>query len=564
MLESKERTVKFNYLMVILFLALSLVAVGIFGSQGRFYSANDLKFHLARIAELVHDLRFHDSFLSPLSFTFFKGTGTAVQIFYPNLTLLPFAFLQLLIKQPIVALYMMLALYSWVGCCLSYFLMLRFTKQNQLQSGLFAVIYNFSLYHTTDLFIRFDLGEWLAMIFLPLVFYGGYQVLAGKWNEWKFGAIGLALVGYSHVLTFALSIGIIMVGWLIGWLLRRPTDLHNRLIAAIEMLGSTFLLTFFEFYPLVRLSLLNNIHFPTRYNLLVSPNGKLPDLNSFLATALSNQLTKNLGIILLLILIGELIMWRMVPKLYRWSWILLVLLVICTTTFFPWQYFQRTPLAVIQFPWRLLTIASFFLALSGSWLFATLFGLITQRWRIKGEKWWGLILVLVVMLPTLSAELLTLNQDKKTDQLVNFNRKSVGTHYWITDQEYQKFVKVSSNTDYYPIKAYSARNSILKRKILTTKGKLRMSVTKFEHNQMTIELISKSAQTANLPWIKYQGINYQLSVNGRHQQLKTSKRGTFLVKLKRGKNKVSLKVNAFTGQFLAEIITVAASACLLL
>ena len=237
MLESKERTVKFNYLMVILFLALSLVAVGIFGSQGRFYSANDLKFHLARIAELVHDLRFHDSFLSPLSFTFFKGTGTAVQIFYPNLTLLPFAFLQLLIKQPIVALYMMLALYSWAGCCLSYFLMLRFTKQNQLQSGLFAVIYNFSLYHTTDLFIRFDLGEWLAMIFLPLVFYGGYQILAGKWNEWKFGAIGLALVGYSHVLTFALSIGIIMVGWLIGWLLRRPTDLRNRLIAAIKMLS---------------------------------------------------------------------------------------------------------------------------------------------------------------------------------------------------------------------------------------------------------------------------------------------------------------------------------------
>lgn len=563
MIAVKSQSKKFNYLMLMIFLALNIASVWIFGSQGRFYSANDLKFHLARIAELVHDLHFHDSLLSPLSFTFFKGTGTAIQIFYPNLTILPFAMLQLIIKQPILALYIMLIMYNFLGCCLSYFLMLRFTNQNQLQSGLFALIYNFSLYHLTDLFIRFDLGEWLAMIFLPLVFYGGYQVLNGKANEWKFGTLGLALIGYSHILTFALSIGCLIGGWSIGWLVIRPQDFHQRVLAACKLLVSTFLLTLFEFYPLIRLSLLNNIHFPTRYNLLVSPNGKLPSISSFLVTACNNQLTKNLGIMFLMVLLGCLIMWQKMPQLYRWSCALLVLLVICTTTLFPWHAFQKTSLAEIQFPWRLLTLASFFLALNGSWLIAAIFRQFDQSGQGEGHIWWAIILTIVVVLPTLSAEQMTLYQIKKKDQVVNLKHKSIGTHYWITDQEYQKFVKVSNNTDYYPTKSYYARKSILAGQILARTGNLKMIKTEYRHNQLTAILKSPTAQKVSLPWLKYRGINYRLLVNRRQQHSGTSKRGTFLIKLRKGQNIIHLKVRTGSDQIAIELIALICGGCLL-
>lgn len=564
MFANKIRSRCFDYLVLIVFLFLSIWSCWIFGKQGRFYSANDLKFHLARITELVNDLRFHNSLLNPLNFASFKNTGVAVQAFYPSLTLWPFALLQIIFKQPIFALYTTIVIYSFLGCWLSYFLLLRFTDNDQLQSALFAVIYNFSIYHVTDLFIRFDLGEWLAMLFLPLIFYGGYQVLKGWPSEWKFGTIGLTLVGYSHVLTLALSLLFLGGSWLIGWLILRPRDFATRLTAAGKLILSTLMLLLFELYPLVKLTLFNNIHFPAKYNLVRSPTGKLPSLGNFLRLAFNDQLTKNLGLLLPLILIGCLLLWRKMPLFYRWSWILLVLLVACTTTFFPWAYLQRTPIAIIQFPWRLLTIASLFMALNGSWLIAALFRSIVYRWKIKGKLIWSCLLLLLVVFPTLSAEKSQLYQDKKSDQLADLNKKALGRHYWINDQLYSKFVKASDNTDYYPEHAFIANKSILQQKVLTASGSFKLPLTKYHNNQLITKINSTHLQKVNLPWLKYQGIKYQLFVNHQRQQFKASDRSTFQIRLKRGENKISLKSKSLTGQFMSEVAALFSGIYLLL
>ncbi|MFT9214442.1 MAG: hypothetical protein ABF518_08470, partial [Liquorilactobacillus ghanensis] len=265
-----------------------------------------------------------------------------------------------------------------------------------------------------------------------------------------------------------------------------------------------------------------------------------------------------------LILIGCLLLWRKMPLFYRWSWILLVLLVACTTTFFPWAYLQRTPIAIIQFPWRLLTIASLFLALNGSWLIAALFRSIVYHWKIKGKLIWSCLLLLLVVFPTLSAEKSQLYQDKKSDQLADLNKKALGRHYWINDRLYSKFVKASDNTDYYPERAFIANKSILQQKVLTASRSFKLPLTKYRNNQLITKINSTHLQKVNLPWLKYQGIKYLLLVNHQRQQFKASDRSTFQIRLKRGENKISLKSKSLTGQFMAEVAALFSGIYLLL
>ena len=69
----------------------------------------------------------------------------------------------------------------------------------------------FIAYRTADAFARFALGEFLGMVFLPLIIYGLYAVMYGKEKDWPYLALGLGKVIFSHNLSTAMDLLVVII-----------------------------------------------------------------------------------------------------------------------------------------------------------------------------------------------------------------------------------------------------------------------------------------------------------------------------------------------------------------
>ncbi|WP_311408556.1 hypothetical protein [Liquorilactobacillus uvarum] len=529
----------------LIFILMSFVSVYVFASKGYWYGGGDMKFHLSRINEIVHALRYHNSLSILFSFSSFRNVGTATQLFYPNITLIPFAIIRLVIPNSILAYYIGITIYTYTGLLISYYSMLSFKKKNIPQAGFFAVLYNFSVYHLTDLFNRFDLGEWIAMLFFPLALLGIYELFFRDSHRWYIAVIGITLIAYSHILSTLL---IICVGILlfIFALFSKQSNKIQRLFDVLKAAITIFLLTIFEIYPMIKISLANKIRFPKKYNLLRSPDSRLPGLRKFIQLCLKNQLNMSLGILLIIIIVASLAFWKITPSLYKKSLILLIILSVSTTAFFPWADFQKTPAAIIQFPWRLLSIASIFMALNGSWLASLIFSKIHLR-HVSLDILLLFSLVLLA-LPGLSAEYCSHYKEVHTYQYIKHHgQKNNRPQFILLGKCYHSYFSnlnnTAAHTDYYPYKAYLHKSSILHNEMLGKKGwKKKMPSISFKRNQVTFKIYSSRTRTISLPILYYSGNYYEMKINNQTQKIKKSLRGTFLVKVHSGNNSFKITI----------------------
>ena len=70
------------------------------------------------------------------------------------------------------------------------------------RTGLAAsLLYTLSVYRLIDIYTRSAIGEALAMVFLPLVIWGMYELFLGDRRKWYLSALGLTGIMQSHVLT---------------------------------------------------------------------------------------------------------------------------------------------------------------------------------------------------------------------------------------------------------------------------------------------------------------------------------------------------------------------------
>lgn len=81
-----------------------------------------------------------------------------------------------------------------------------------------SVLYTFATYRLTNLYYRAALGESLAMVFLPLLLWGTYEIFYGQEKKWFLMVLGVTGVLESHVLSFEMCLiflGIEGILWLI-------------------------------------------------------------------------------------------------------------------------------------------------------------------------------------------------------------------------------------------------------------------------------------------------------------------------------------------------------------
>lgn len=313
-----------------------------------YYTDQDTAFHLSRINGLSN------VFSSPVNFDNFGGNGTAMNVFYPWLTLYP-AYLLLKITGSMIWSYNLYYLfYTFLTMLFAYMCMYQI-KKDYNKSIIFSVIYTFATYRSTDIFFRGSLGEAIALTFLPLVLLGCYYIFYSDYKKWYWLSIGMTLTVYTHLLSVALNAFFILVGFLICLL--RSDQRIERVQAFVKATLTTLLLSASFLLPMIEQS---------AFVELKVPQPRVPyglQLPNYITNILANNFSYfGIGFVLFLLVLYGLHRRQLLSNFDSFMFYLGLITVFISSDLFPWYLFIDTPVAAIQFPWRLTAYATLFLS----------------------------------------------------------------------------------------------------------------------------------------------------------------------------------------------------------
>lgn len=335
------------------------------------YSGHDFYFHLRRFEVLIKAL-IEGNYPIYLDYETLEGYGYFTKAFYPDLVLLPFAFLGIFTGS-MFAYYSMIFTFTFL-CGLFMYYAINTIFKKPFVASVSSIIYTFSAYHILDWYHRAALAEAISFTFLPLIFLGMYYIIVGNYKKWYVLTIAYSLLIYTHLLSSVVTFMIIVIFLLIcsKSLIKEPKRIFYLMLAATvtlfivacylfpmleQMASNTFYYSINEDVTEVRRQrpaqivwgMVSGIIYKDKWDMRNAPGiGLLPLL--FLPMRLFiRQKTRHLKIADLCLVIG-------------------LFLFFMITDFFPWSLL---PFSFIQFPWRLYEFVVFFLSIAGAYYLAT-------------------------------------------------------------------------------------------------------------------------------------------------------------------------------------------------
>ncbi len=346
-------------------LLLSLLFIGPWLIRDFVGIEHDTFFHLSRIEGLAAALKSKD--LLPAVYPYKNnGYGYAGPLFYCDIFILPASLLYLL-HVPLSFCYIVtMFLYTFFTAYFCLRLLLKLTK-DKTASLLVSAAYLFGNYRITDVYVRSAAGETAAMMFLPLLLEGLYDVLAEKKTEsWKTLCAALLGLVFSHNLTFLFGVILYILMALLfqAWRDKKVMSALCRAALAACLLSLWFTIPMIE-----------QLKAQDLYVSWYAAASDLADGSLALWRYFSNRtvfgysgrhygpdmaMTVNPGLLLTFIPLG----YAFLPekKKNTFASVCLVLglfFLLMPGEWFPWD--SLVFLRVIQFPWRLMTLATILL-----------------------------------------------------------------------------------------------------------------------------------------------------------------------------------------------------------
>lgn len=379
---------------------------------------HDLDFHLARIEGTARALRY-GQFPVRLNPVQNSGYGYASPVMYPSLFIYISAVLRLLGLSLMNCYKVLIFIVNLLTAVCSYVGFTKVWKDRRIgMAG--CALYMMGAYRITNLYTRASLGEALAMAFLPLIFWGIYEILYRDHNKWPVAALGFSLVLQSHVLSTEIY-GMIVLPVVLISIFR----IHDKLIrigklclagAVTVVCNLWFLLPCLEYLLKARFNVLDlDVYVPDRTAYLAQAFGNfLPDyLGPSLPLGstqgempLSVGLGSVFGIIFMVYVLSQ---YRnvieksrslgAVKKMGLYTAALAVLTLAASMWILPWDIlcsyeFILKGLKIIQYMWRFLGPSLFFFCC------ATLCGIAIWL-QVNSEKGSTFILVVILIAITL-------------------------------------------------------------------------------------------------------------------------------------------------------------------
>ncbi len=349
-----RRQIIFSIIVAFLFVLPLLFA------KGAIYG-DDTHFHLDRVRGLS------TVFKSPINFDIFYHAGQGINIFYPWLVVYPFYLLYELFGSFARAWYCYVFILTFLSSIICILVGNKIGKNN-VSGYVFSVIYLFCSYHYENAFVRFALGEFVAMSFLPLVLLGYYEIAFGNYKKWYILTIGMTLLIYTHILSIYLCTWLMILITLLSIIFWNQKG--KRIASGIKATFFTLAIGAFQYIPMLEQFRYVSLSQPVKPNLA----DKTYLLNEIIVKSLKNVYFTNLGnvyattslpgLIILLILILLICMFMFLPRISKVLTLLSVALLFSMTTLMPWNNLTFLQLSIMQFPWRWLAFISLFVSLA--------------------------------------------------------------------------------------------------------------------------------------------------------------------------------------------------------
>lgn len=337
----------------------------------------DAAFHLNRIEGLFLEMR-NGSFPIKMESYWMDGYGYPVSIYYGDLFLYIPALLRL-IGIPVVASYKIYVYIINLGTLLCGYIAFEKISNNNKIALIATICYCFSYYRLVNVYIRGAVGEYTAMMFLPIVVLGIYKIyfcehkaMKGACKDATILAIGISAIVGSHMLSCEM-VGIVLFVFAVVSYKRTFTKnvFITLLIAGVEvlLLNAYYIVSFCDYYCTQTVNINNTM---SNSREIQSAGASILKLLSFFEIPFGNtdwksQIGLNIGVVLTItvvlfffkIILGD----KKRGDILLWSGTFLLLFM--STNVFPWDYIRGIPLignilAQIQFPWRYLGLASLF------------------------------------------------------------------------------------------------------------------------------------------------------------------------------------------------------------
>lgn len=490
-----------------------------------FLNGDDYSFHFNRIFGIIEDLK---TSLLPqyVNSQSVKKVMYGVNFFYPFLTTAyPIALLYLLIHSVIKSFYIYVILLTFITFFISYysfhsvwltiFIDEKF-KTLHYPSLLFSILYTFSSYRLACTFVRFSLGETVALTLLPLIFSGFYNIMFGNGKQYYYLVLGLSALAYTHFLSIFVTTFLLFIFFLVYI---RHLDKKKFLLffksglwtIALSIWGIVPMLQQMQYFPI------NGVH---PYQL----NEETTNLFHLISDGLKNESnTYSIGpiaIITLFIGIYYLFFVQSKNKFFTHCYFWGAGLFIFSSKLFPWSILQHTPLSAIQFPWRLFAYTTLFLSI---FLVFILVKLTSYHFAISSY-----ILISVIFICTF----LNFSSINQVKNIRNAEGMHKGEYVLHSDEEATQttIYKTYTNLDYLP-------KSPLMGEIVEKIGHvgsipIKVDYTYQNHAFETIIIVEEKRAVVDLPFIAYKGL--EIKDKEHLIPFTISKRGTTQIELSKG------------------------------
>lgn len=360
------------------------------------YYGPDLPFHLMRIEGLADELRC-GHIPAKLSSLWLGGYGYPVSVYYGDFLLYAFALLRIL-GIPAIYVYKLYITFINAGTTvISYICFKKIWGRRDI-----ALIVSFSYvtagYRIVNIYSRSAVGEYSAMMFLPVVALAVYRIYTadkGEWKKYRKNAMILALgmtglIG-THILSMEMTVFTLVMLCVVLWkkTFRRDT-IRVYCLAALEtiVLNLYFIIPFLDYYINVDTNINNTIDNVVQHNQF--HGAYIGQYFAFFQSMfggsdidLSVRMSLTPGVILMSVLAAGIMLWinKKLTKEMKLLIMFSVAMLFMASNLFPWDFLSEhfkmgQLLAQVQYPWRYISISIIFLTL----LLGSILQYLTVKW----------------------------------------------------------------------------------------------------------------------------------------------------------------------------------------
>ena len=356
--ENLKDKIKFLFIMLMLTIFVCLPYI----SNGTIF-AHDLAYHLSRIINTSNEIT-NGSFPVFIHSDLLNGLGYGNSLFYPELFLFPAIILVKLGFGVLLSYKALILLITFSTFLTSYYSAKIISKDTKVP-WITSILYTTALYRIVDIFVRGALGEILAMIFLPLMIAGLYDLVWGENKRWYLISFALFGILNSHLLSTLMGVILLVILCIVNAtkIIKDKKKIKNIILAAVIsiLLASSFLFTYIEQKVSDTLSV--DVHRNSGESLLQNATTITDALNNdFVSDGIF--FTKAIGILLLIFPIGMFMIEnkkdRKEYKFYMQLYIIGMIVWLMSTDLFKWE--NTTMFSILQFPYRLNVISTLLLS----------------------------------------------------------------------------------------------------------------------------------------------------------------------------------------------------------